>query len=520
MKFHKEDVWAYRDYFFLAEILLFTGVLHAFNLLLNPANPGFVGVSPNPHWITVLLIASRYGLLQGIIAGAASAAIYVYFAAQVGVIDFHSMRFPHQGFRIPFLFILTGAILGQIRLIYKTQKHKLDKQLSVVDKKVEDLNVLLVAVSTSKQELEKRIATQTSTLLSLFDRLNQIDISETDKLYTKILEMLSEQLQVQTASIYTLDGNKLVLQERYDPDKLSKLPQTLNLTDGLIGTLFETRSLVSINPPDSEAEWESQEEQPIMMAVPMKRQDDSLLGVINIERIPFLIFNHHAIRIFNRIGDWVSTLLDKRMQIEEAGKERIYDPASGNETFTYAYFQSRLHHEMIRARQFEGRLSLALLRIERYNEMTEDIRKDLHMVLGAIFKRQLCDTVIIGRYKWPDAYAIIFTGFPDEIVQQLTDCLLQEITNYQFKPFEQSQDILAIRAGVSRFRTSMRDVGKFESEVEKKFSQKQNPDLDLSFLELLNGTVFDSTELAFDDMHFVENNKVEFEDISFLHVDN
>ncbi|MCB9502695.1 MAG: GAF domain-containing protein [Deferribacteres bacterium] len=516
MKIHKEDVWAYRDYFFLAEILIFSAILHGFNLLLNPAHPGFVGISPNPHWITVLLIASRYGLLQGLTAGATSAAIYIFFAAHTGIIDFQTMRFPHQGFRLPFLFILTGVIIGEVRSIYKKQKEKLDVRFAATNKKVNELNVLLSAVSTSKQELEKRIATQTSTLLSLFDRLNQIDISQTGKLYSKILEMLSEQLQVQAASIYLLDGNRLVLQERYDPEKLSELPDSLELTDGIMQRLFATRSIVSINPPDTEPQWEDEGRQPIMMAVPIKRQDESIIGVINVERIPFLIFNHHAIRIFSRIGDWVSTLIDKRLQIAEAEKQRIYDPASGNTTYTYAYFQSRLAQEIARARQFKSQLTLALVRIDRFNEMTEEIRNDLNMVLGTIFTKKLCETVIIGHYKWPDAYAIIFTGYSDEKVHHFVENLVHEITNYQFKPFEDSQDILEIKTAVSQFQSSIFSVTDFESHVEKNFNKSENDDLDLTFLQLLTGSHFDSTGIQFNDMQFVETNKAEFADISFL----
>ncbi|KAA3620100.1 MAG: hypothetical protein DWQ05_05060 [Calditrichaeota bacterium] len=514
----------FRDYFFLLEILIFTAVLHVLNLIFNPEQLGFVGVFPNPHWITVLLIASRYGLLQGLIAGGAAAILYIYFAAQTGIIDFQSMHFPHFGFRIPFLFILAGGIIGEIRSLYKKQKAKLDKDFNATNARLEDLNVLLVAVSTSKQELEKRIATQTSTLLSLFDRLNQIDTSDNKELYLKILDMLVEHLQIQVASIYLMEGNKLKLQVRVDPEHLTQLPDTLNLTDGLIGELVLKKTIVSIHQPDSEKEWTKTGEQPIMMAVPIKRRDESIIGVINIERLPFLVFNHHAMRIFSRIGNWVSTLIDKRLQFQEAEKERILDPESGGNTFTYPYFQKRLEYEIARAHRFNSILSLALFRIHRFNEMSRETRNDLYMVLGMIFKKQLSETVIVGRYKWPDTFAIIFTGDDKTKTQQLIENLMQEITNFHFKPFANSHDSLEIRTALSDFQKSYTTVSDFEKAAEKLFNdEKFNTRLqqsDMDFLRNLTTPQTESVPEGFNDILFIDENRDDFEDISFLSMEN
>ena len=514
----------FRSVFFLAEILLFTALLHGINLLFNPGDPGFTAVSPNPHWITVLLIASRYGLVQGLTAGAAVALFYIYFAAQNGIIDFATMRFPHAGFRVPFLFMLTGAIIGEIRSLYKKQKEKLAENYQKTNRKVEDLNTLLVAVSTSKQELERRIATQTSTLLSLFGRLNQIDTSDTRVLYSKILELLVEHLQVETASIYLMQDNSLTLQERIDPKSLSHLPDTLNLTDGIIGEVLLKKSVVSIQQPDSENDWQNAQMLPIIMSAPIKRADESIIGVINIERMPFLIFNHHSVRIFAQIGNWVSTLIDKRLKFSEAEKERIFDAESGGNTYTYLYFYNRLDYEMTRARRFRSNLSLALFRIQRFNEISSETRQDLYNVLGLIFKKQLCDTVIIGRYKWPDTFAIIFAGHEQKHILRLIDQLQQEINNYHFKPFEQSTDALEIKSALSHLKPEITGVDEFEKEVESAFGfevhKSRIPEHDLAYLQALQPPLSPENKPRLADLLSPDDEQDEFSDLTFLSVED
>ncbi len=524
MKTFIQSKQEFRSAFFIGEILIFTAILHGINLIFAPAHPGFVGLYPNPHWITVLLIASRYGLLQGLTAGVFAAIVYIYFAVQSGAIDFSSMRFPHDGFRIPFLFILIGAITGEIRSLYKKQKEKLAADLLNTNRKMEDLNTLLVALSTSKQELERRIATQTSTLLSLFGRLNQIDTSDTQVLYSKILELLVEHLQAEAASIYLMQDNQLKLQERIDPKQLSILPDTLNLTEGIIGEVVFKKAVMSINQPGSEKDWQQAKQQPVIMAAPIKRSDESIIGIINIERLPFLIFNHHAVQIFTQISNWISTLIDKRLKFSEAEKERILDPASGGNTYTYAYFQKRLEYEMVRARRFGSTLSLALFRIQRFNEISSQTRQDLYTVLGLIFKKQLCDSVIIGRYKWPDTFAIIFTGHEQKYILRVIDDLQREINNFHFKPFENSADNLEIKSALSYFKQSMAILTDFEKEVESVFAFDENKsriaEEDLLYLQTLGQSGPAGEKSRVHALLSIDETRDEFNDLTFLRVEN
>ena len=76
--------------------------------------------------------------------------------------------------------------------------------------------------------------------------------------------------------------------------------------------------------------------------------------------------------------------------------------------------------------------------------------------------------------------------------------------------------VLEIKTAVSQFQSSIFSVTDFESHVEKNFNKSENDDLDLTFLQLLTGSHFDSTGIQFNDMQFVETNKAEFADISFL----
>jgi diguanylate cyclase (GGDEF)-like protein len=441
-----------RKYSFILETLIGFAGLVLINIYFLRERPAFIGVIPHPYWIIILLIASRYGTLQGLFAGGVAAIIYIYFGSKSELVNFTAFTFPHGGYRLPFFFMLVGGILGEIRSIYKRKYVKLEEKHQETTSDLQDLGLLHAALSESKQELEKRIAYQSTTMLNLFERLNKMESLDPESLYSKIPELLEGLLNVKCASVYLLKSNKLHLYTRHGQKNNNEISDTVELTEGMMGEVIKTKKIVTINQTHHEEDVTKFHELGIIMSAPIKRQDDSIVGVINVEKIPFFDFNANSVRIFEAISYWISVVVDKAIHFQHLKDRNIADEITG--AYNYLYFQKRLAYEIARAKRFHAPLSLILLEICKFGEMNDTERKNVLVVLNWIFTHLLRETDIISKYKTEDTFAVILPGQHYVDAEIIISRLKEEIDNYKFKPFEDREDVLALNIGLSALQIS------------------------------------------------------------------
>ncbi len=436
-----------RQYYFFLEALLGFGILVILNATFWPDQPAFLGVHPHPYWTVILLIASRYGTLQGLLGGGLAAALFIYFTASAGKADFAGVHFPHGPYTLPFLFMLVGGLLGEIRNVYKKRYLKLEDKYYESLEELQDLGLQFAAVSESKQELEKRIAFQSTTLLTLFERLNNIETLDPEKLYERVPELLQELINASCASVYLVHNNRLVLFRRSGETEKPVLPDRVELTDGMMGEVIRSKRAVSVNRVFSEADLSKFQKLNVIMAAPILRQDGTVVGVINVEDLPFFDYNANTLKIFEMLCYWISLVVDKAIQFQELKDRNIADEITG--AYNYLYFQKRLEYEIARAKRFKTPLSLLLLEVEQYDLMKPAEKKNVLVVLNWIFSHLLREVDIIAKFKIENSFAIILPGQGHDETETILKRLMSDVDNYRLKPFEDRDDYLTLKAGTS-----------------------------------------------------------------------
>ncbi len=450
-----------RKYSFAIETYIGFAVLTLIDLSLYKETAAYIGINPHPYWIIILLIASRYGTHQGLFAGSIAAIFYLYLGNSAGIIDFSSSPFPHGAYKLPFFFILVGGVLGEIRSLYKKKFYKLEDQYHEKVSDLQDLGLHYAALSESKQELDKRIAFQSTTMLNLFERINNMEKLDLESLYSKIPDLIKEQLNVKCSSIYLVKNNKLRCHIRRGSKNKHKLPNTLDLTDGMMGEVIRTKKVVSINQMLTEADMAKFHELGLIMSAPIIRKDESIVGVINIERIPFFDFNANTVRIFEMLSYWVSIVVDKAMQFQQLKDKNIADEITG--AYNYLYFQKRLAYEVARAKRFHAPLSLLLIEIDEFETMNQSEMKNVLVVLNWLFSNLLREIDIISKYSNDSIFAVILPGQNSSAAENIIARLMEEINKYQLKPFEDRDDLLTLKIGLSALQLT---EGAYESLTE------------------------------------------------------
>ncbi len=450
-----------RKYYFIFETLIGMAILLAIDIAFLKNSSVYQNIHPHPYWIVILLIACRYGTVQGALAGGLTAIVYIAISAKTGEINFSHDVFPRGVFKYPFLFILVGGILGEIRSIYKKKYLKLEKKHNELQGDLQNLELLHWALTDSKKELEKRIAYQSGTMLNLLERLNTMETLELDRLYPQCLELLEEHLNVTCSSIYLIKNNSLKLFTRRGKIEQSKLPAEIELTHGMMGEVVTNKKAITINQTNFDDQMAKFQKLDLMMCAPIKRKDGAVLGVINVERIPFFDFTTNSVQIFETFCHWISNIVDKAVQFNHLKDRNIADEITG--AYNHLYFQKRLSYEVARAKRFNTSLTLVLLQVSKFIEMDDGERKNVRVVLNGIFKNVLRQTDIIAKYNSDDTFAIILPCQASVNVEKMMARLMVKIIERQFNPFQGSDEVLKVKYAMSSLQPS---EGSYESLIQ------------------------------------------------------
>jgi len=441
-----------RKYFFVIETLLGLAILVTIDQVFVTGSSGYLGVQPHPYWIVVLLIACRYGTLQGVTAGTAAAVVYVLLVSQSGNLHFERFSFPHGPFKLPFFFILVGGILGEIRSLHKKIQAHVEEKYRAKKNKLDKLKVEHEALKQSKEELDHRIAFQSTTMVSLFEKLTALEQLGPDHFFKKIPELLRDQLNVQCASVYLVEKNRLQLKVRDGRNPAASLPDSVELTDGIMGEVVRTKSMVSLNTLHKENKLDGFDNAALIMSAPILRKDESLVGVINIESLPFFDFNANTVRIFETLAYWISIVVDRAIQFHNLQDKNVADEITG--AYNYQYFQKRLRYEIARAKRFHSTISLVLLQIRNFEEMTDGEKNNVLVVMNWIFSHTLREIDIVSKYKNGSTFAIMLPGQSSMDSEKVLQRLTTEIDNYQLRPFEGREAVLDYEIALSTLQVS------------------------------------------------------------------
>ncbi len=145
---------------------------------------------PSPLWLLILLIAPRRGSVAGFVCGLAAAAIYLWSMSEQGYL-WQDMLHRQPSLLIePGLFLLFGVYLGALgESQTKKMEHFRDKAISLAAQ-LDSSEIQRTELERSRIAMEKRIAGQGATLLTLHDSFKRLDRATSEEDLLLVLERL------------------------------------------------------------------------------------------------------------------------------------------------------------------------------------------------------------------------------------------------------------------------------------------------------------------------------------------
>ncbi|BBL79989.1 hypothetical protein RxyAA322_18430 [Rubrobacter xylanophilus] len=416
-------------------------------LLLQPQNPGFVGVSPHPFWLVVIPVAALHGSPPGYAAGAASALVYLGLTAvQAGSVTNPALLRPDLLLE-PVLFLVAGGALGELREAQRRREEALLQRQEELERDLQDLAQRYLASVELARELERRIADQTSTVTTLYEAAKALERLEVEELSPAVLELASSFVDVEACSLYLLRDGRFVLAAGR-PENASR-PRELDVSGGLPAIVSSERRTATVHELLTEPTPGRLARQPMLMAAPILDTDGEVAGMLVAERMPFLRFTPAATRLFTLLGDWASSAFQRALRFQQTRDRNVEDELTG--AYNHAYLLKRAEEEVFRARTYGVPLSLLALRAEDHERIPPVRLPGVLRTLSLVFRHHIRPVDVLGKHAEEGTFLLLLPHLTAGEAEALAEKLRREVEGFGFKPFETDDRTLRLCTGRATF---------------------------------------------------------------------
>lgn len=177
-------------------------------LVLYPAAFAALGM-PHPYWVPILLMSCQYGVMAGLFATLAATAAFFLggLPDRSAGQEFYAYAAVVAG--QPSAWLGTALILGALRSLHIHHQNQLREELQQTRHSAEDLADGLERAVGEVARLERRIATDSSTLASFIHGLSRLDLSDRASLAESLADLLRHGLGATTFAVYLRHGGLL-----------------------------------------------------------------------------------------------------------------------------------------------------------------------------------------------------------------------------------------------------------------------------------------------------------------------
>jgi K+-sensing histidine kinase KdpD len=250
-------------------------------------NPFQVGSEFHWIWLAPVLVALRYGVVPGIV----SSLILIAAWKLIMLLGQQQENFPEQ-------FFLGGLILtmicGEFSAAWSSRLRRAEETNRYLDERLGRITSRHLLLRLSHDRMEQEILTKPVTLRDALSGVRQLTIAQAaDSMPAadKLLQMLTQYCQLESAAIFIpgQDG-------RFERVSRIGTPPDLQVEDPLLQHAIEHRSLAHLQLKGlGEAELPS----PFLVVAPILNSEQQSLGVLAIDRMPFLAMNEENLQMLS-----------------------------------------------------------------------------------------------------------------------------------------------------------------------------------------------------------------------------
>jgi len=397
-----------KKYIYIFEVILAFVVYDCLNYLFFPNDLGFLKASLHPYWIVVIFIPTRYGFAPGILTGILALAhnLYFTFGYMPTRLDIEKM-IEADGLVLPIAFVLMSLFLGGIRQKYKNSEAEKTEAFNNIEKALDAMKQKADTDEKARKLLESRIVGETKTVKTLYETARRFNDLEVENIYQGCLEILREYLNVEKSSLYIKEGGHLVLKASYGWKEGEGVEGRISLDKSMMKIAFDEKKFITVKDilhrRDS-SQYADQHGQALAM-IPVMGKEGIVKGIVNIEKIDFLLFNAPNLELMQMIVEWASTAIDNKVIYEKTKLKLIFDEK--NYCYSYSFFEVILEKEFEKFRRFHLPLTLSFIKINQFGFFDDTVQRLLIRTILAYLNKSMSAVDMIFHFKFDGTFAVI-----------------------------------------------------------------------------------------------------------------
>ncbi|MBX7148614.1 hypothetical protein K1X76_05965 [bacterium] len=433
---------------FYFEIFFFYFLIIVVNFTFFRAYPGFLDIHPHPFWLGILLFGFRYGLVAGSLSGFVSTFSYL------GLIWFFGERYVFEDvtfYILPALFIILGTLigLGVNRYIFIIANQK--KSMQDLGQEIINLSREVEAQKAISRDLEKKIVSRFTTMVTLYEGARRLDANDLDELTAGIVDFFAKALNLEAASLYMRTDTGWVLRARYGWENPNQFPAAYGANEGLVGLAGSSRRLVTIKDFTTTGN-EGHGPRECLLACPLYNgENGDLVAIFAVQKIAITNLNSATTNLLSFLAAWASRSLGRSFYMEEMRGQEIMDNELN--VYTYSYFETRLKQEFIRSVTYYLPVSLMLVRLTGLADKDIAVKHKYYVLVSRLLNESLRDTDVLA--KSTDARLSFMC-----LLSTTTEAKASELAKIIEDRFNKLQlhDGVELHLGISSFMPGMNDA--------------------------------------------------------------
>lgn len=386
-----------RTKLYLVETILALAVALAINVFLMPNRPAFEGVDPNPLWIVVIGIAARYGRNGAIFAGVMTSLLFFghytfVYGTNVFLDDLWLLRFP-------FLFMLVGFMIGEIKQVFNLREDYLLARMEELENQNDKLKKENDIIKEAHRDLSMDVATNQDTITILNEMTGRMKSLNAATIYRGILDNFKDYLGAEECSFYSMEGNLLTLKCSLGWKDYYRRPETYEKGHGLVGLAAANAKMITIKDVLLKRVPTTIEQMDMLgdsvLAIPVLGLEDQVFGIASIEKIPLLKLTDSSLQTARTICDLASSSLTNAMSFSSMEEKQIKD-AEYN-IYKYPFFLTRLEEEFLRSLNYMLPLSIMAFHWPKLAELPPERQRPIMESIVTLVRSNMRSFDVLSR---------------------------------------------------------------------------------------------------------------------------
>ncbi len=405
---------------------------------LIPGQWQFTQVQPHPLWIVVLAIAIRYGAPSGYVAGGAAAAslslaLWLRPEARFAPIPAHDLI-------QPFLFVAVAVVVSHAIQGRRQRLADLEAAHHAAADTLRTVTERYATLTEVKAELEKQIVGLPDSVMTLYEVAKHLETLDADALHPAILALVARFLQTDSCTLYRVDGARLRLLAHLPTDDAGATHA--HAPDGVIAEAIRTGRVITVRDRLVRGGPAALATEPVIAAGPLRDGDGAVIGVVAIERLPFLQLTPTNIRLFGMILDWGSAALGNADQYARTHARRLVDETTG--AYLPAHAMRIVCEESLRSERYGTPLAIVTMHIKDLAAVRAEVRADVLATAVAVAQLSLRAMDIIGHHPQPGIFLLILPMTETAQAEKVVARIRENIGALALQPYHDRRT-LAVR---------------------------------------------------------------------------